>query len=109
MSRIQSLISDITTNKFTKIKLAIRDLEKVSKQVLEVDFPEDSDELTAFFRGAANEASAIFSGKTTLSKEAILGATVGSFVAPVLGSMIGGAIGAWFGNERQQQEINTAC
>ena len=85
----------------------LSDLEKVSKQVLEVDFPEDSDELTAFFRGAANEASAIFSGKTTLSKEAILGATVGSFVAPVLGSMIGGAIGAWFGNERQQQEINT--
>jgi hypothetical protein len=107
MSRIQSLISDITTNKFTKIKLAIRDLEKVSKQVLEVDFPEDSDELTAFFRGAANEASAMFSGKTTLSKEAILGATVGSFVAPVLGTMIGGAIGMWFGSERQQQEINT--
>jgi len=107
MSKIQSIISDITTGKFAKIKLAIRDLEKVSQQVLEVDFPEDSDQLTAFFRGAANEASAIFSGKTTLSKEAILGATIGSFVTPMLGTMIGGAIGAWFGNERQQQEINT--
>ena len=106
MNRIQSLISDITTNRFSKIKLAIRDIEKVSKQVLEVDFPEDSDELTAFFRGAANEASAMFSGKTTLSKEAILGATVGSFVAPVFGSMIGLAIGSWLGSERQQQEIN---
>ena len=107
MSRIQSIISDITANRFSKIKLAIRDLDKVSKQVLEVDFSEDSDELTAFFRGAANEASAMFSGKTTLSKEAILGATVGSFVAPVLGTMIGGAIGEWFGSERKQQEINT--
>jgi len=106
-SRVQSVVSDITASRFSKIKLAIRDLEKVSKQVLELDFPEDSDELTAFFRGAANEASAMFSGKTTLSKEAILGATIGSFVTPMLGTMIGGAIGAWFGSERQQQEINT--
>ena len=105
VSRIQSLVADVEILKFSRTKLAIRDLEKMTQKILQIDFPPDSDEITAFFRGASNEIAAQFSGRTTLSHEAFIGATIGSFFTPVIGTMVGGVIGNWLGGEREQKEL----
>lgn len=110
LNQIQDLVSEIEITKFTGVKSAIRELEKASQKLFQIDFPKDDDQ-TAFFRGAVRgavqELTAQFSGYTTMSREAIIGTTIGTFIAPGLGTIIGGAIGGWFGGERQQQEIQT--
>jgi phage tail tape-measure protein len=40
-----------------------------------------------------------------MSGEAMAGITIGSFIAPGIGSVIGGAIGGWIGGNKQQKAI----
>jgi tetratricopeptide (TPR) repeat protein len=85
--------------------LAIRDLERVTREVLQTDFPQETNALKAFFTGAAQEFTANLSGKTLMSQEAVIGAVIGSFIAPGIGSVIGGAIGGWLGGNKQQKAL----
>ena len=53
-SKIEAIVFDITTSRFSGIKLAIKQLEKVTKALLSLDFPEDEDALTASAKSAWN-------------------------------------------------------
>lgn len=103
--KTQSLVSDLATYNFAGVRLAIRELEKVTREVLQIDFPKETNGLKAFFTGAAQEFTANLFGKTTMSTEAIVGATIGTIVAPGIGSVIGGAIGGWLGGNKQEKAI----
>lgn len=104
-AKIQSIVYDVTASNFTGVRLAIRDLERVTREVLQTDFPQETDALKSFFSGAAQEFAANLSGKTMMSQEAIIGGVIGSFLAPGIGTMIGGAIGGWFGGNKQQKAL----
>lgn len=106
-AKIQAIVSDLSNSNFAGVKLAIRDLERVTREVLETDFPQETDALKAFFSGAAQEFTASMFGMTTMSKEAMIGTAIGSVFAPGIGSVIGGAIGGWFGGNRQQKSIES--
>jgi tetratricopeptide (TPR) repeat protein len=104
-AKIQSLIADVTSSKFTGIRLAIRELERVTQEVLQTNFPQETNALKAFFTGATQEVAANLLGGTTMSGEAMAGIAIGSFIAPGIGSVIGGAIGGWIGGNKQQKAI----
>ena len=103
-AKIQSLIADVTSSKFTGIRLAIRELERVTQEVLQTNFPQETNTLKAFFTGATQEFTANLSGGTTMPSEAIAGATIGLIAGP-LGAIVGGAIGGWIGGNKQQKAI----
>ena len=71
-AKIQTIVSDVTASDFTGVRLAIRDLERVTREVLQTDFPQETDALKSFFSGAAQEFAANLSGKTMMSQEAII-------------------------------------
>jgi tetratricopeptide (TPR) repeat protein len=104
-STIRDLISRTVRSQFRIVTHATRDLERVTRDVLNTDFPNETDELKAFFSGAAREFTAQMFGATTMSKEAMIGATIGTVFAPGLGSILGGAIGGWIGGQNQQQAL----
>lgn len=104
-AKIQSLIADVTSSKFTGIRLAIRELERVTQEVLQTNFPQETNALKAFFTGATQEVTAGLLGGTTMSGEAMAGIAIGSFIAPGIGSVIGGAIGGWIGGNKQQKAL----
>lgn len=104
-TKIQAIVSDVTDSNFAGVRLAIRDLERVTREVLQTDFPKETNALKAFFTGAAQEFTANLSGKTLMSQEAVIGTVIGSFVAPGVGSVIGGAIGGWLGGNKQQKAL----
>ena len=103
-ARIQSLIADVTSSKFTGIRLAIRELERVTQEVLQTDFPQETNALKAFFTGATQEFTANLSGGSTMQSEAIAGATIGLIAGP-LGAIVGGAIGGWIGGNKQKKAL----
>lgn len=103
-SRVQAIVADITASNFTGVKLALRDLERVTREVLQTDFPEETNALKSFFLGAAEEFTARSLGRGTMSQEAMIGATLGLVAGP-LGSIVGGAIGGWLGGRKQQKAL----
>ncbi|NEQ95536.1 MAG: tetratricopeptide repeat protein [Cyanothece sp. SIO2G6] len=104
-TQLKVIVSDATDSNFTGVRLAIQDLERVTREVLTTDFPEEDDSLKAFFSGAAQEVSAQMVGMTTMSQEAMIGAAIGTIIAPGIGSMVGGAIGEWFGGNKKQKVL----
>lgn len=103
-SKLKGAINIALSSKVSTIRMAVRQLERVSQEVLEFDFPQESDAIKTFFKDAASEFSANLVGRTTMSQEMIVGATIGSLIAPGLGTFIGGAVGGWFsGNKKQKQ------
>ncbi|MBD1943261.1 GUN4 domain-containing protein [Coleofasciculus sp. FACHB-712] len=104
-TEIQAIVSDTATSNFAGIRLAIRDLERVTREVLQTNFPQETDALKSFFSGAAQEFTANLFGRTTMSTEGIVGTVLGSIIAPGLGSVIGGAIGQWMGGNKQQKAL----
>ena len=102
--RIQTIVSDVAAANFTGVRLAVRDLERVTREVLQIDFPQETNALKAFFTGAAQEFTANLSGRTVMSQEAMIGATLGLVAGP-LGSVVGGAIGGWLGDNKQQKAL----
>jgi tetratricopeptide (TPR) repeat protein len=103
-TKIQAIVSDVDDSNFARVRLAIRDLERVTREVLQTDFPEETDALKSLFSGAAQEFTAQMFGMTTACKEAIVGATIGMVAGP-LGSVVGGAIGGWLGGNKQQKAL----
>lgn len=104
-TKIQSIISNVIDSNFAGVRLAIRDLERVTREVLQTDFPQETNALKAFFTGAAQELTANLTGKTLMSQEAVIGTVVGTFIAPGVGSVIGGAIGGWLGGNKHQKAL----
>lgn len=104
-TKVQATIFNVTGSNFAGTRLAIRDLERVTREVLQTDFPQETNALKAFFTGAAQEFTANLSGKTLMSQEAVIGTVIGSFIAPGVGSVIGGAIGGWLGGNKQQKAL----
>jgi tetratricopeptide (TPR) repeat protein len=107
ISEIQTILSDVKASEFIGIKSAIRDLERVTREVIQTDFPQDSGFLEAFFLGATQELASGIVGSTMLSREAVLGTAIGSLFAPGIGSVVGGAIGGWFGGKKQKKELES--
>jgi tetratricopeptide (TPR) repeat protein len=104
-TKIQSIISNVIDSNFAGVRLEIRDLERVTREVLQTDFPQETNALKAFFTGAAQEFTANLSGKTLISQEAMIGTVIGTFIAPGVGSVVGRAIGGWVGGNKQQKAL----
>jgi tetratricopeptide (TPR) repeat protein len=101
-------ISNSSTSQVSDLKIAIKQMDKVIKEVLKFDFPQETDELKAFFKGAVDGfINGIAETGRAIAKEAMIGAAIGSFIAPGIGTMIGGAVGGWLAGTRQQEEIQT--
>ncbi|MGG6241950.1 GUN4 domain-containing protein [Nodosilinea sp. AN01ver1] len=101
---IKAIVSNAIDADFAGVRLAIRDLERVTREVLQTDFPQETDALKSFFAGAAQEFTAQFFGMTAMGKEAVIGATIGMVAGP-LGSVVGGAIGGWLAGNKQQKSL----
>lgn len=107
-AQAKAMISEIYTSQLGDLKIAIKQMDKVIQEVLKFDFPQETDELKAFFRRAVDVfISGIAETGSAAHKEAMIGAALGSFIAPGLGTVLGGAVGNWFAGNRQQQEIQT--
>ncbi len=104
-TKIQAIVFEVADSNFAGVRLAIRDLERVTREVLQTDFPEETNALTALFAGAVQEFTANLFGQTLVSQEAVIGAVIGSVIAPGIGSVIGGAIGGWLGANKQQKTL----
>lgn len=100
-------IKDNIEPKLRCIYLKIKNLDKVTTEVLQADFPQETDAFKAFLKGAAHEFSSNLLGGSTSSTEAVIGATIGSLVAPGLGTVIGGAIGGWIGGNKKQKNLES--
>ncbi|MEB3359448.1 MAG: GUN4 domain-containing protein [Synechococcales bacterium] len=104
-AKIQSIVSNVVEFNFSEVRLAIRNLERVTREVLQTDFPEETNFLKAIFSGATQEITANLCGVTTMTKEAMIGTAIGTFLAPGIGSVVGGAIGGWFGSNQQKKAL----
>ena len=104
-AKIQAMISNVTNSNFTGVKLAIRDLERVKREVLQTDFPQETDALKALFAGAAQGFTSQMFSMNKMSQEAVIGTAIGTAIAPGIGSVIGGAIGGWLGGNKQQKVL----
>lgn len=54
ISKIEAVVFDITTSRFSGVKLSIKQLERVTKELLSLDFPEEEDILVASVKSAWN-------------------------------------------------------
>lgn len=112
-SNLKVAITNVSEKKFAKVKLLIRDLERVTERVLQSELGLDSNSLTGFLgritQGLTPESpmASIANG----SKGRLVGATLGFFVAPVGGELIGGAIGhaidSWLNDGKHDALFNT--
>jgi tetratricopeptide (TPR) repeat protein len=102
----KAIITEIYTSQISDLRVAIKQMNKVIQEVLKFDFPQETDELKAFFRGALDGVmNGIAQTSSPAPNETIIGAVIGSFIAPGLGTIIGSAVGGWFAGNRQNQEI----
>lgn len=105
IAKLSSTISSVFSSRNSNLRMTVRQLERISQEVLSFDFPQESDAIKEFFKGAAGEFSANLIGRTTMSEEMIVGATIGSFIAPGLGTVIGTAVGGWLSGNKKQKQI----
>lgn len=105
LAKIQAIVSDLIYADFAGVRLAIRDLERVTREVLQTEFTQETHALKAFFSGAAQEFTANLFGRTLMSQEAMIGTFIGTLIAPGFGSVIGGAIGGWLGGSRHEKTL----
>ncbi|GBO54838.1 hypothetical protein APA_2889 [Pseudanabaena sp. lw0831] len=107
LKRIQTFVSDLVTSDFSAVRLAIRDLNRVSNQVLSYDLPEDIDQVVTFFKEFSRGVSDVLNSeaKNKSAQGAATGAVIGSFFGPVVGTFIGAAIGGWIGGEMESEDI----
>jgi tetratricopeptide (TPR) repeat protein len=102
VNEVQRIFYDIYNYKFSNLRNAIREMEEAIREVLNFDFPEETDELKAFFKEGTKNFMDGFLG--TVPTEAAVGVILGNIVMPGLGGVIGGAVGGWFaGNNKQKQ------
>jgi len=100
--QLYRIFSDSSNYEFTTLKNTINLLEIAIQEVLNFDFPEETDELEFFFKkGTANFIDG-FLGMAP--KEAMVGFVAGNLILPGLGGIIGSAVGWWFSDSREQKE-----
>jgi tetratricopeptide (TPR) repeat protein len=94
-----------------KITIAIRELERLTEDILKLGIPKDSDIFKSFFTGISDGITYELTGKSMpqARKEAMVGAAIGSMFVPGVGTVVGGAIGhamsGWLGDNQQQQIV----
>lgn len=102
INQIQKIFYEIHNNIFPNLSNAIKSMEEAIQEVLNFNFPEETDELKAFFKEGTAGFINGFLG--IAPKEAIVGAIIGNFIIPGFGGVIGGAMGGWFAGNNQQKE-----
>ena len=107
LKKIQTFVSDLVASDFSAVRLVIRDLNRVSNQVLSYDLPEDKDQVVTFFKEFSKGVSDVLNpeAKNKSAQGAATGAVIGSFFGPVVGTFIGAAIGGWIGGEMESEDI----
>ncbi|NBD19038.1 MAG: tetratricopeptide repeat protein [Cyanobacteria bacterium] len=94
--QVKSIISNCREAHFSQVKLAIKELDYMSDEVIQLDISEDEDVLKNIW-----EAFSWAEGNYAVG----IGTVVGSFIAPGIGTMIGGAIGGWLGGQQKEENI----
>lgn len=106
LAKLNNSIHSAFSSRLPSFRMAIRQLERVDQEVFRLDLsPRETDGVKEFFKGAASEFSANLVGKTIISEEARMGAAIGTFIAPGLGTVVGGFVGEWFSGNKKQKQI----
>jgi len=107
LANVQIFASNLIASDFSGVRLAIRDLNRVSNEVLSYDLSEDNDQVVSFFKGLSQGVSDVFNPdtKNKSAQGAATGAVIGSLFGPVVGTFIGAAIGGWIGGEMESEDI----
>ena len=107
LANVQKFASDLIASDFSGTRLAIRDLNRISNEVLLYDLSEDNDEVVSFFKGLSKGVSDVFNpdANNKSAQGAATGAVIGSFFGPVVGTFIGAAIGGWIGGEMESEDV----
>lgn len=101
-------LEKVERNSFSNLILSIRQLQRATDDLLNLDLPENVNLLSSLFSGTAYGLTDGLVGNDGFgAKEIAIGATVGHLIMPGLGGVIGSAIGSWIGNSRQQKEIES--
>ncbi|MBS9383109.1 MAG: GUN4 domain-containing protein [Dolichospermum sp. BR01] len=102
INQVQTIFYDISNYRFSNVKNAIKQMGEAICEVLSFNFPEETDELKAFFKEGTKGFMDGFLGN--YSTETTVGIILGNILMPGLGGVIGGALGGWFGGNNQQKE-----
>ncbi|MEH1829689.1 MAG: GUN4 domain-containing protein [Nostoc sp.] len=100
INQVETIFYDISNYRFSNLKNAIKQMEKAIQEVLSFNFPEETNELKAFFKGAVDG----FTGRIKFT-EVIVGGVIGNLIIPGLGGVIGGAVGGWFAGNKEQKRM----
>ncbi|MDH6059132.1 GUN4 domain-containing protein [Chrysosporum bergii ANA360D] len=108
-NEVPTIFYDISNYKFSNIRNAITGMEEAIREVLNFDFPEETDELKAFFKAGTKGLMDGFLVNTNdflvnTNTETTVGIILGSILMPGIGTVIGGAVGNWFASNNQQKE-----
>lgn len=104
INQVERIFYDISSYRFSNLKNAIKQMEKAIQEVLSFNFPEETNELKAFFKGAVEGAVDGLTGRIKFT-EVIVGGVIGNLIIPGLGGVIGGAIGGWFAGNKEQKKM----
>ncbi|MEH1784284.1 MAG: tetratricopeptide repeat protein [Nostoc sp.] len=104
INQVERIFYDISSYRFSNLKNAIKQMEKAIQEVLNFNFPEETNELKAFFKGAVEGAVDGLTGRIKFT-EVIVGGVIGNLIIPGLGGVIGGAIGGWFAGNKEQKKM----
>ena len=104
-AQIHQTIFDVYESHYIQIRETIKDLDRVSREILQYDFPEDKSFVDAFFSGAWQEFSANLQGYTIMTGSTFIGSVVGDMVFPGIGGFIGAAVGGWIAGDKDKKAI----
>jgi len=104
INQVQRIFYDISSYRFSNLKNVIKQMEKAIQEVLNFNFPEETNELKAFFKGAVEGAVDGLTGRIKFT-EVIVGGVIGNLIMPGLGGVIGGAVGGWFAGNNEQKRM----
>ncbi|MBD2523116.1 GUN4 domain-containing protein [Nostoc sp. FACHB-133] len=104
INQVERIFYDISNYRFSNLKNAIKQMEKAIQEVLNFNFPEETNELKAFFKGAVEGAVDGLTGRIKFT-EVIVGGVIGNLIIPGLGGVIGGAVGGWFAGNKEQKRV----
>ncbi|AVH64190.1 GUN4 domain-containing protein [Nostoc sp. 'Peltigera membranacea cyanobiont' N6] len=104
INQVERIFYDISNYRFSNLKNAIKQMETAIQEVLNFNFPEETNELKAFFKGAVEGAVDGLTGRIKFT-EVIVGGVIGNLIIPGLGGVIGGAVGGWFAGNKEQKRM----
>ncbi|MEH2413584.1 GUN4 domain-containing protein [Nostoc sp.] len=103
-NQVETIFYDICNYRFSSLKNAIKQMDKSIQEVLNFDFPEETNELKAFFKGTVEAAVDGLTGRIKYT-EVIVGSVIGNFIVPGLGGVIGGAVGGWLAGKKEEKNM----